>query len=301
VCELTLAARRTAGLRIARLDTPEVLAARRSRRQPVEEITKSADAGRRSSAPAASSLNLPPTRLGHRQVVMDQFDSANSAALVTSLLLLISMLWLRRRQGQSPRPRADARLDTVQAWPAQLVRVMKPVQRSAYELLRQALPGHLILVQTPLAQFMRVSTRYSYTEWYKRAGRLRTSFLVCDPQSNVIAAVDLRLSRETEREQARHLRAVRVLEAVGLPVLIWTESALPDLAQVRLRFAALLSERAPPATAGEAEGFEPRRHMSGSFESMSVESTDFAALDTAPAPLDEGGGSTHAGRSPRLA
>lgn len=231
---------------------------------------------------------------------MDQLGSAPNAALVTSLLLLVSMLWLRRRQGQSPRSRtrADDRLDTVQAWPAQLVRVMTPLQRSAYELLRQALPGHLILVQTPLAQFMRVSTRYSYTDWYKRAGRLRTSFLVCDPQSNVIAAIDLRLSNETEREAARHLRVVRVLEAVGLPVLVWTEPALPDLSQVRLRFASLLSERAPSATAGEAG--DPRRPMSGAFESMSVESTDFAALDTMPAPLDEGG-STPAGRSHRLA
>lgn len=231
---------------------------------------------------------------------MDQLGFAPNAALVTSVLLLVSMLWLRRRQGQSPRARRDERLDTVQSWPAQVVRVMTPLQRSAYELLRQAVPGHLILVQTPLSQFMRVSTRYSYTEWYKRAGRLRTSFLVCDQQSSVIAAIALRSTNETEREQARHLRLVRVLESTGVPVLIWTEAALPDLSQVRQRFASLLSERAPSVSAEEAESFEQRRHLAGGPESMNAESTDFAAFDTAPAPLDEGGSADN-GRSPRLA
>ncbi|HEY0856225.1 MAG TPA: DUF2726 domain-containing protein [Albitalea sp.] len=231
---------------------------------------------------------------------MDQLGLAPSAALVTSLLLLLSMLWLRRRQGQATKPRRDDRLDTVQSWPAQVVRVMSPQQRSAYELLRQAVPGHLILVQTPLSQFMRVSTRYSYTEWYKRAGRLRTSFLVCDPQSSVIAAIALRSANESGREQARHVRLVRVLEATGVPVVVWTEAALPDLAQVRQRFASLLSERAPSALSEEAEPFDQRRQLAGGPESMNAESTDFAAFDTAPAPFDEGS-SADTGRSPRLA
>ena len=230
---------------------------------------------------------------------MDQLGSAPNAALVTSLLLLVSMLWLRHRQGQSPRPRRDDRLDTVQAWPAQVVRVMTPLQRSAYELLRQALPGHLILVQTQLSQFMRVSTRYSYTEWYKRAGRLRTSFVVCDQESNIIAAIALRLKNGTDREQARHVRLVRVLESSGVPVLIWAEAALPDLSQVRQRFVSLMRERAPSASASEAETFEHRRHLSPGPESMNAESTDFAALDTAPAPLDDGASSDTV-RSPRL-
>ena len=220
---------------------------------------------------------------------MDQLGSVPNAALAASVLLLLSMLWIRRRQGQSPRHHADARLDTVQGWPAQLVRVMTPVQRKAYELLRQALPGSLVLVQTPLSQFMRVSTRNSYVEWYRRAGRLRASFLVCDPQSNVVAAIDLRLSDESDREKARHKRAVRVLESVGVTVLVWTEEDLPSVSQVRQRLASLLSERAQSAPATPTDIIEPRPSMSGTLEMMSVESTDFAGLDTAPVPLDERG------------
>jgi hypothetical protein len=230
---------------------------------------------------------------------MDQFGSASNAALATSLLLLLSMLWIRRRQGQSPRQRFEDRLDTVQAWPAQLVRVMTPVHREVYELLHQALPGKLILVLTPLSQFMRVSTRYSYVEWYRRVGRLRASFLVCDQQSNVIAAIDLRLSAENEREKARHTRLVRVLESAGVTVLVWTEESLPSISQVRHHLSSLLSEEAQPVSATEPEIFEPGRRMSGALEAMSMESTDFAGLDTAPAPLDEGGNRGNQRRSPR--
>lgn len=218
---------------------------------------------------------------------MDQLGSAPNAALVTSLLLLLSMLWIRRRQGRSSRQRVEDRLDTVRAWPAQLVRVMTPVQRDAYELLRQALPGKLILVQTQLSQFMRVSTRYSYVEWHRRAGRLRANFLVCDQQSNVIAAIDLRLSAENEREQARHARLVRVLESAGVTVLVWTEGSLPNITQIRHHLASLPSEDAQPVFATEPRILEPGMRMSGALEAMSMDSTDFAGLDTAAAPLDD--------------
>jgi hypothetical protein len=212
----------------------------------------------------------------------------DQAALVASLLLLLSMLWIKRRQTQSPRQRAEDNLDTVQAWPAQLVRVMTPLQRRAYEVLRQALPTHLVLVQIPLAQFMRVATRHSYVEWHKRAGRLRASFLVCDAHSSVIGAVDLRAANETAREQARHTRVVRVLESVGVPVQVWAEDSLPTASQARQRFAPILS-RQPQAAAAEPRSFQPAEGMSGVAEAMSMESTDFAALDSLPMPLDDPG------------
>jgi len=243
----------------------------------------------------------PFSTLRRRQDFMDQLGSGPNVALVASLLLLVSMLWIRRRQVRAPRQRAEDRLDTVQAWPAQLVRVMTPLQRTAYELLREALPGHLILVQTPLAQFMRVSTRNSYVEWYRRAGRLRASFLVCDPQSSVVAAVDLRPSDENEREKSRHVRLVRVLESVGVTVFVWTEEDLPNLSQVRQRLSSLLSQQAPRASAAEPGMPGSDNGMSGVLEAMSVESTDFAALDTAPAPLDERGATGRTRRSPRPA
>lgn len=216
---------------------------------------------------------------------MNEFGSPPNAVLMASLILLLTMLLIRRRRVQSPKPRQD-RLDTVQSWPAQVVRAMTPLQLAAHDLLREALPGHLILVHTPLSQFMRVSTRNSYTEWYRRAGRLRTAFLVCDRQASVVAAVNLRLLKETEREQARHARLARVLESTGVPVLVWTEGSLPTLAQVRQHFSSLHGAQAQPAEAAAAVPALAATPMSGEMESMSVESTDFAALDSMPAALD---------------
>jgi hypothetical protein len=231
---------------------------------------------------------------------MDQLGSAPNAALVASLLLLVSMLWLRRRQAHSPRQRTEDALDTVQAWPAQLVRAMTPLQRRAYDLLRQALPEHAILVQTPLAQFMRVPTRHSYVEWYRRAGKLRATLLVCDRHSSVVAAIQLRLSNENAREQSRRARLERVLGAVGVTMLVWTESDMPSLAQVRRSFVPLLAEQARSAPAAEPDGFESG-DMSGTPEAMGVESTDFAGLVTLPAPLDERGSTGRGPRNPRPA
>ena len=234
---------------------------------------------------------------------MDQIGLTPNAALAMSLLLLLSMLLIRQRQGQrqAPRKRPEDRLDTLQSWPAQLVRVMTPLQRQAHDVLRHALPGNLILVQTPLAQFMRVSTRNSYTEWYRRAGRLRASFLVCDQESIVIAAVDLRPSNESEREQARHARLIRVLESVGLPVLVWTEEGLPSAAQVRARFASLVRERVQSPALAEQGALDASGQMSAGVASMAIESTDFAGLDTAPTPFDESSHGADSGRGERLA
>jgi hypothetical protein len=139
-----------------------------------------------------------------------------------------------------------------------------------------------------------VSTRNSYVEWYRRAGRLRASLLVCDRHANVIAAVDLRSSRESEREQGRHSRVVRVLQSAGVDVMVWNEGELPSASHVRQRLAPLLKEEARPETA------ELAPDMSGPVESMGIEGTDFAALDTMPAPLEERG-TTGAGRHPRPA
>jgi hypothetical protein len=53
-------------------------------------------------------------------------------------------------------------------------------ERRAYELLRTALPGFLVLAQVPLGRFLRVPTRHSHAEWMQRVGSLSADLLVCN-------------------------------------------------------------------------------------------------------------------------
>ena len=155
---------------------------------------------------------------------------AAAGALVS---LLLGTLWWRHRAA-APRVHEDtASLDTVQAWPPQAVRVMTLGERQAYEVLKRALPGHLVLAQVPLSRFISVPTRNPYNLWLQRAGRLAVDLLVCDFSSRAIAAVEVRTADESARSAKRHQRLVEVLRAAGVAVYEWNEDDVPGVAEVR--------------------------------------------------------------------
>jgi len=149
------------------------------------------------------------------------------------VLLLLSWLWARRRAHTPSRTRGEESLDTVQSWPPQVVRVLTLPERKAYDVLRRALPGHLILAQVPLARFISVPTRHAYAQWLHRAGRLNVDLLVCDASSRAVAAVEIRPASQTARSRTRHQRLAEVLQAAGLAVHVWNEAALPSVAEAR--------------------------------------------------------------------
>ncbi|HET8693979.1 MAG TPA: DUF2726 domain-containing protein [Aquabacterium sp.] len=126
-------------------------------------------------------------------------------------------------------------LDTLASWEPMATRVLTAAERDAYLVLRKALPEHIILAQVPLARFVKVPTRNSYSEWLRRAGSLCADLVVCDAASQVIAVVEVRqpVSREKERTLRRHSRMDRVLTAAHIPVHVWVEGALPGPAIAR--------------------------------------------------------------------
>lgn len=168
---------------------------------------------------------------------MPSLDSTALAALLVSALLLTWLFVLRRRAAPGRKP-LDPSLDTLQAWPPQAVRVLTLPERRGYDLLRKALPGRLILAQVPLARFISVPTRNSYSEWLTRVGRLSVDLLVCDHSSRVIAAIDVRSADESARAQRRHERMAEVLRAAGIVVHVWSADALPNPSEVRALFLA---------------------------------------------------------------
>lgn len=167
---------------------------------------------------------------------MPTLDSTALVALLITFLLLSWLVVLRRRQGRAARKPADSSLDTLQAWPPQAVRVLTLPERRAYDLLRKALPGRLVLAQVPLARFISVPTRNSYSDWLTRVGRLSVDLLVCDHSSRVIAAIDVRSADESPRAKQRHQRMAEVLRAAGIAVHSWSADALPSVTEARSLF-----------------------------------------------------------------
>jgi hypothetical protein len=168
---------------------------------------------------------------------MPTFDPISQAALLAAVLLLVTLLWVRVRQTSARRePPADD-LDTVQAWPPQVVRVMTLPERQAYDLLRKALPrNYVVLAQVPLARFISVPTRNPHQEWLRRVGRMSVDLLVCDSSSRVIAAIEVRSPDETERSRSRHMRMTRVLQSAGVVIHVWLSDRLPGAVEVRNLF-----------------------------------------------------------------
>jgi hypothetical protein len=176
---------------------------------------------------------------------MDFLTPIATFALPATVLLLLTLVGLRMRQRQSAaRGAARDALDTVAAWPPEAARILSVDERQAYELLRRALPGFLVLAQVPLSRFIRVPLRHSYADWLQRVGALSADLLLCDAGSRVLAVIDVRAQQESDRARCRHERMARVLRASGIHVFHWREGALPSPAEVRTAMSRLVGVEA---------------------------------------------------------
>lgn len=210
--------------------------------------------------------------------------------------------WVRNRQSQAPAPRggsrggasagdgreardardvrrkprgkplSDEQLDTLMDWEPLSTRVLTTSERDAYHVLRKALPDHMVLAQVPVARFIKVPTRNSYSEWLRRVGSLCADLVVCDASSQVVAVVEVRqpLSRENERAQRRHARMDRVLHGARIPVHVWLEGALPG--PVVAREAILGSAVQGAGSVGAADAHLARRDAEAAAVVASMQS-----------------------------
>ena len=173
------------------------------------------------------------------------------ALLAVAVVALVAVALLRRRSSPS-RPADERRLDTVAAWPPTATRILTSAERQAYSTLERALPGYMILAQVPLARFLKVPTRNSYTEWLRRMGTQCADLVVCDMASEVLAVVNVQppAGAESERARKRLNRMARVLKAAGIPMHVWTDNALPSVEAAREMV--MPRPAAPPSSAAQA-------------------------------------------------
>ena len=186
--------------------------------------------------------------------------------IVGGLVVLVGLVWFwwrRRVPREDPSRRAKAKalegLDTLMSWHPQATRIMTASERKAYMALRSGLPEHIILAQVPLARFLKVPTRHSYSEWLRRVGVMCADIVVCDSVSQVIAVVDVRAPelQENDRAKQRHARMDRVLKAADIPLHVWREDALPNA--IGARNAILkMADDAPASASGAPAIPQPR-------------------------------------------
>jgi hypothetical protein len=154
-------------------------------------------------------------------------ETLSSLAAPLTLVLLLTWLVMRWRSRQSARSSRREALDTVADWPPEAARVLSITERQAYDLLKRAMPGYLVLGQVPLSRFVRVPARHSYGDWLQRVGSLSADLLICDSGSRVLAVIDIRNPEESARSSRRHERMARVLRAANIRVHEWREGQLP--------------------------------------------------------------------------
>lgn len=179
---------------------------------------------------------------------MEHLDPLSAAALVAACGLMLSLMAVRRRQRSGGRSARQDALDTVASWPPEAARILSVTERQAFELLKRALPGFMVLAQVPLSRFVRVPMRHSYNDWLQRVGQLSADLVICDIGSRVLAVVDIRSAEESPRSRRRHERMARVLKAAGIRVHVWREGDLPSASEVRSVIGAVLVDNAPRPT-----------------------------------------------------
>ncbi len=218
--------------------------------------------------------------------MMEFFSPIASFALPITALLLLTLLVMRVRNRQSSnRNAARDALDTVMGWPPEAARILTINERQAYDLLKRAMPGFLVLAQVPLSRFIRVPSRHSYAEWLSRVGSLSADLLLCDAGSKVLAVIDIRAAQESDRARRRHERMARVLRTAGVHVFDWREGELPSAAEVRSIMAKLVGAKVDAAN--KASSSRPMPLIPVAEMSEILADGDRAAMEAALDPSME--------------
>ncbi len=197
-------------------------------------------------------------------------DMTLIAAIVIAAAVAL-LLWSRQRKRHSQptdTAMAEERLDTLIGWPPEATRILRTSERLAYSTLKLALPGYMILAQVPIARFINVAKRNSYGEWMRRVGSQCVDFVVCDVTSQVISVIEVRPpeGQMSDRLRRRLERLARTLTAVGIPIHVWNEEALPSVEAARAK----ILPHAPAV---------PARVASRRTAAADVASAEFAATD----------------------
>lgn len=204
------------------------------------------------------------------------------------LVLALVLLWiLQRRRGRDDTRGDDgARIDTVVGWPPTATRILTSAERLAYSTLVRAAPGYMVLAQVPLARFLKVPTRYSYSEWLRRLGNQCADLVLCDMASEVLAVVAVQppADKTSERARKRQIRMARVLKSAGIPMHVWTDQALPSVEAAREMVLPKKAVAEAPTAIAPIAGTQPRPSRPTPFDDTDRDSSGDEMIEVREPP-----------------
>lgn len=192
------------------------------------------------------------------------------------VFMLVRGWWRSRPSAKEPDRSAHSGLDTVLAWQPERVRILTRAERKILDALVQALPEYTVLAKMPVARFVRVPKRNSFNEWLNRVGYLSADFVVCDKGTDVIAVVQLRSERPSERSERRQTRMKRVLAASGVRFVSWGAGDPPSATTIRDR---VLPGEDSPTQPGGADSVLPSQAALPDEQKMPLPEIDELADD----------------------
>jgi len=144
------------------------------------------------------------------------------------LILLFTFVFVRLvRSSKSP--------TVPQPWPVYARRLMSPPEQVLYGRLVEALPGKLILSQVQLTRILEVKNVPNRNVWLNKLIRLSVDFVVCYPDSSVIAAIELDDSTHNgASRQSADTRKSEALAAAGVRLVRLHVRNLPSVEDIRM-------------------------------------------------------------------
>jgi hypothetical protein len=147
-----------------------------------------------------------------------------SFTLLVALVLILAVLGavaakLKPRDGLFSKP-----------WPLEAKRhLLTERERALFQRLVQTLPNHIVLAQVQLLQVLNFQRGKRTQAILNRFNQLSLDFLILNPDTSIVAAVELDDATHT-REASRRadVRKDHALKSAGVPLIRWNAKNLPD-------------------------------------------------------------------------
>lgn len=143
------------------------------------------------------------------------------ALIAVVALALLAALKLKLKQDKAKAGPDD------QPWPYQARRIMTDREQVLYHRLREALPDCLIFTQVQLSQVISVKYRTKNPQaWLNKISQKSLDFVVCQPDSSVLAVIELddkshnnakQASRDADKSKALKDAGVRLIRVREVP------------------------------------------------------------------------------------